>query len=92
MNTQVRDSTGPLVVAALSGIAHVAVGFFYLASGLVAPLWAVLVLWAWWAVLAVVLLRLAVRRSWWTPLVPLVAMASWYLVLFLGESVLGWSA
>ncbi len=92
MTTDVARGSGPLVVAVSAGLAHLAIGLFYLASGLVAPLWAVIVLDVWWIVLAVVLVRMAMRRSWWTPLVPLVALATWYLVLWIGNDVLGWTA
>ncbi len=83
---------GPLVLAVAAGIAHLAVGLFYLASGLVAPLWAVVLLWTWWLVLAVVLVRLASRGSRTPPVVPLVAIGTWWLALTVGEQVLGWQA
>ena len=87
-----RPSPGTWVIAALSGAAHGAVGVLYLASGLVAPLWAIVLLLAWWVVLALVLVRLARRGSWWTPVVPVVALATWYAGLTLGEGLLGWTA
>ncbi|MGY1810740.1 hypothetical protein ACI8AF_25520 [Blastococcus sp. SYSU D00669] len=80
------------VVAGLSAVAHLVVGVFYLSSGLVAPLWAVVVLAVWWLLLAVQLSRLALRGSWWTPAVPVVAFATWYVVLTVGEQALGWTA
>jgi hypothetical protein len=87
-----RPSTGTWVLAALSGVAHLVVGVFYLSSGLVAPLWAVVVLALWWVLLAVHLSRLALRGSWWTPAVPVVAFATWYVVLTAGERLLDWTA
>jgi hypothetical protein len=84
-------TTGTWVLAGLSGAAHLAVGVFYLASGLVAPVWAVVVLGLWWVLLAVQLSRLALRGSWWTPAVPVVAFTTWYLVLTAGERLLGWT-
>ena len=89
---EARPTTATWVVAGLSGALHGAVGVFYLASGLVAPLWAIAVLVLWWALLAVVLVRLALRASWWTPVVPVVAFGTWFAVLTAGERVLGWSA
>jgi hypothetical protein len=47
-------------------------------------------LWILWLVLAALLLRLAVRRSWWTPLVPVGAAGFFVLVLIVGDQVLGW--
>ncbi|MGY1605821.1 MULTISPECIES: hypothetical protein [unclassified Geodermatophilus] len=84
--------TGPLVVAALAGLAHLAVGWFYLAGGLVVPGAVLVPLWLLWLALAVWLVRLAARRSWWTPVVPVVAAAVFVLVLVVGERVLGWQA
>jgi hypothetical protein len=87
-----RPSAGTWVLAGLSAAAHLVVGVLYLASGLFAPLWAVAVLAVWWLLLAVQLSRLALRGSWWTPAVPVVAFATWYVVLTVGERVLGWTA
>jgi hypothetical protein len=87
-----RPSTGTWAVAGLSAAAHLAVGVFYASSGLVAPLWAVVVLAVWWLALAAVLSRLALRGSWWTPVVPIVAFATWFAVLTAGERLLGWTA
>ena len=83
---------GAWVLAALSGAAHLVVGFFYLTSGLVAPLWAIAILLLWWVLLAVQLSRLALRGSWWTPAVPVVAFVTWYGVLLAGGYLLGWTA
>jgi hypothetical protein len=85
-------TAGTWVLAALSGAAHLVVGVFYLSSGLVAPLWAVAVLAVWWVLQAVQLSRFALRGSWWTPAVPVVAFATWWLVLTVGERLLGWTA
>jgi hypothetical protein len=85
-------NAGTWVVAGLSGGAHLVVGVFYLSSGLVAPAWAIAVLLVWWVLLAVQLSRLALRGSWWTPAVPVVAFATWWLALTLGERFLHWTA
>jgi hypothetical protein len=87
-----RPTAGIWVVAGLSGVAHLVVGVFYLSSGLVAPAWAIAVLLVWWVLLAVQLSRLALRGSWWTPAVPVVAFATWWLALTLGERFLDWTA
>ena len=83
---------GPLVVAGLAGAAHLYVGFFYLAGGLVIPLPALIPLWIVWLVLAAWLIRLAIRRSWWTPAVPVIAAAVLVATAVFGENVLGWTA
>jgi len=87
-----RPNAGTWVVAGLSAVAHLVVGVLYLSSGLVAPLWAIAVLLVWWVLLAVQLSRLALRGSWWTPAVPVVAYATWWLALTLGERFLDWTA
>jgi hypothetical protein len=88
-----RPNAGTWVVAGLAGVAHAVVGLvFYAASGLVAPLWAIVLLGIWWLVLAVALVRLARRGSWWTPAVPVIAFGSWWAALTAGEQVLGWTA
>jgi hypothetical protein len=84
-------NTWTWLLAGLAFIAHVAVGVLYAASGLLAPLWAVVLLDVWWIVLAVVLVRLARHGSWWTPAVPVVAYGTWWAALTAGEQVLGWT-
>ena len=85
-------SAGPLVLAALAGAAHLVVRFFYASAGLIVPGPALLVLWAVWALLAWWLIVLARQRSWWTPVVPVAAVALLAGVITFGESVLGWTA
>jgi hypothetical protein len=92
VQTDTAHRTGPLVVAGLAGLAHLVVGYFYLAGGLVIPGYVLIPLWVLWLVLTAVLIRLAVRRSWWTPAVPVVAAAVFVLVLVLGEQAFGWQA
>jgi hypothetical protein len=85
-----RPAAGPLLLAALAGLAHLAVGWFYLAGGLVIPGAVLVPLWLLWLGLAAWLARLALRGSWWTPVVPVLAAAVFVLVLVVGEQVLGW--
>lgn len=71
---------------------HLIVGWFHLASGLVAPPWASLLLIAEWIVLAVLLWRW--RRG--NPLallaIPFISAAIWFLVISAGGAFLGWTA
>jgi len=92
MPTDTAREAGPIVVAVLAGALHLVVGYFYLVSGLVVPGYALLPLWAWWFVLAWVLVRLAVRRSWWSAAIPFIAAATWFAVVFGGGALLGWQA
>jgi hypothetical protein len=72
---------------------HVAVGVFpYSASGLLAPWYGIVLLWACWAALLVAALRLRPRRPLWVPAVPVAAIVLWWPVLSLGENLLGWTA
>lgn len=71
---------------------HVGIGVFYLAAGLVAPLWAVLLLWAAWVALLYALVRLGRRSPPLALLVPLAAVLLILGVITLGERLLGWTA
>jgi hypothetical protein len=84
--------TGPLVLAGVAGLAHLVVGYFYLAGGLVIPGPVLIPLWIVWLLLAVWLVRLAVRRSWWTPAPPVIAAVLFFLVLVIGEQAFDWQA
>ena len=87
-----RRPVGPWIVAGLSAVAHLAVGFYYLFAGLVVPGYALIPLWIFWVALAFYLLQLAIRRSWWTPAVPVVAAAVLVVTALLGDAFLGWTA
>ncbi len=91
-DTHTARPTGPIVLAVLAGIAHLVVGFYYLAGGLVVPGPVLVPLWLFWLASAAVLVRLAVRRSWWTPVVPVLAALVFVAVLVGGEQWLGWQA
>ena len=73
-------------------LGFVAVGWLYLATGLLAPMWAVVVLWVIWILLLVVLVRAWKTNPWVVLGVPLVAYLIWAAVLLAGEFFLGWSA
>ncbi|MFC7488215.1 hypothetical protein ACOCJ7_17360 [Knoellia sp. CPCC 206453] len=80
------------VVATLGVLGLIAALPFYVSSGLVAPLWAIIVLLLIWAVLAVCSVRWFTRRPWVVLLLPLIAAAVWFATLSLGEHLLGWQA
>ncbi|MHA7207800.1 hypothetical protein [Arthrobacter sp. MDT1-65] len=79
-------------VAVVAAAAQLVAGYFYLVSGLAAPLWAVALFLVWWVVLTHVGVKLASRRSYWLVLVPVVAGVTWYGAMVIGGSVLGWRA
>ncbi|MEU2615583.1 hypothetical protein ABZ570_29010 [Micromonospora sp. NPDC007271] len=74
------------VVGWLGLAAHLAVGFWYAASGLVVPGWALAGLLVVWAVL------LVRRRPALVPLAPLSAVLVWLAVVSAGGAWLGWTA
>ena len=92
MPTDTARPTGPLFLAVAAGLLHLFVGSFYVAGGLVIPASALIPLWIVWLLLAVWLVRLAIRRSWWTPAPPVIAAAVFVLVLVVGEQAFGWQA
>jgi hypothetical protein len=70
---------------------HLSVGFPYLLSGLLAPLWAVGILMVIWGALAVLLVRTKSQgpRDLWAPLL---AAAIWLTVMGVREPLFGWTA
>lgn len=80
-------------VLGLVGIAaHLVVGYFYLASGLVVPpVWVAVFIIIWMALLvvAIVLLR---RHPLWVLLIPVIALAVLIGGVTLGGALLGWQA
>lgn len=81
-------------IAGISGLAlYLLVGVFpYAASGLVAPLWGIVFLYAGWLVGLVVAIRLYRRRSPWTVILAPLALGFWWAVITLGDALLGWTA
>ena len=67
-------------------------GVFYVAAGLVAPAWAVLLLWAAWTGLLWVLVRLWRRHAVLALLVPPASLGLFFAALSAGEVWLGWVA
>ncbi len=67
-------------------------GSFYLAAGLVAPAWAVLLLWASWIGLLWVLVQLWNRHATLALLVPPASLGLFLAALSAGETWLGWVA
>lgn len=65
---------------------------FTVASGLVAPLWAMLALYVLWAAAVLLLVRTARRQPLAAPLVPVANAVLLWLAITLGELALGWTA
>ena len=73
-------------------VAFVGVSFLYLVAGLVAPIWAVGVLWVLWLVLLVTLLKVWRSHPLLVLAAPVLAYLIWAGALLAGEFFLGWSA
>lgn len=87
----VRSTSGS-IIRGLGLVLFVGVGFFYAFAGLLAPLWGVAVLWAIWIGLAVLMVRWWRGNPWKVFAIPYVAGAVWGAVLYLGETLLDWTA
>lgn len=84
--------TASYVGAGVAMLALVALAPFYFAAGLMAPLWAVIVLVAVWVALFVLGCFWFRRRPLWTLPLPVVALLIWWGGLTAGEAWLGWTA
>lgn len=82
------------VLAGIGIALHLLAGVFpFAASGLIAPLWGVVVLYLWWLALLAVAVRFVRTRRWRLVLaVPFVAVAGWFALMSFGGAVLGWTA
>jgi len=75
---------------ALACVLHLIAGFFYMLSGLSAPVWVVMILFGIWIALAVRLSRMRTEGL-KTLIIPLVAGVIWYVVLWAGDLLLDWT-
>lgn len=81
------------ILGGLALTALVAMAPFFLASGLVAPIWASLLLIVLWlALIGTGIVLLSRRRPLWVLPLPLLAALIWLGAMTLGERLLGWSA
>src|SRR5690349_12469502 len=87
-----KHSFGELLLGWAGVLGHLATLVWYMASGLVAPGWAVIVLLVIWLALFAVAIYLLRNRPRWTPVIPVVAVAIWFAGISAGEAWLGWTA
>jgi hypothetical protein len=85
--TVVRYVLGALALAAMLVLAP-----FFVSSGLIAPVWAVIVLVALWLALFVLGCLWIRRKPLWVVPLPFVAAAIWLGVMSAGGAWLGWTA
>ncbi|MBO3749674.1 hypothetical protein J5X84_26645 [Streptosporangiaceae bacterium NEAU-GS5] len=73
-------------------VGHLCTLPFFAASGLVAPLWAIIVLLVVWAALLAAAIWAVRARSPWGLLTPIVAIGVWFGTISAGEALLDWTA
>lgn len=81
----------PVIAIVLAGALQLLVGWFTLATGLVAPLWAIIVFGLLWVAGGVVLFNAARRKPVAAPLVPVVNGLLLWAGLAAGGAWLGWT-
>jgi len=87
-----KHSTGALVAGWVGLVGHLATLVWYMASGLMAPGWAVIALLAIWLALFALAIYLLRTRPVWVLLVPVLAAAIWFGAMSAGDAWLGWTA
>jgi hypothetical protein len=82
------------VAVGVGFVVHLGIGLVpFAVSGLVAPLWAVVALFGFWALmLAVAVMLVCRRRPVLVPLVPVASLLGWFGFVTFGSAVLGWTA
>ncbi len=73
-------------------ILFLAVGWLYLFSGLMVPVWAVGLLWVLYIVFLAVLIKIWRSNPWLVLAMPFVTYLVWVGVLLAGDIFLGWTA
>ena len=92
LGPQARPSR-PAQLAAWMGITfHMLLGVLYLLSGLLAPFWAVVVLWTLWTGLLAVTIHQRTRRPILVAVVPIVGLVAWAVAMWAGFVLLDWIA
>jgi hypothetical protein len=80
------------IIGGLGLAVHVVMLYWYAASGLVVPAWALLALLVVWIVLLVVAIRLLRTRPALVPVAPVAAALIWLGVVSAGGAWFGWTA
>ena len=87
-----RQPVWALVLGFVGIAAHLVVGYLYLAAGLVAPLYGIVIFWVLWAALLGLAIWLLRRHPLWILAIPIVALGVLFGGITLGGALLGWSA
>jgi hypothetical protein len=82
-----------VAVGVAAVLAQVALAFYYVGLPiLVVPGSAIYMLWLLWAVEVVAVIWLAIRHTWFAPLVPVASFIAMMLIYEYGNANLGWGA
>lgn len=82
-----------IAILVLAVALHAGVGFVYVVSGLVAPIWGVALLLATWGGLSVILVRALKSESAWPALaVPVMGAIAWFAVVQGLGTLFDWTA
>jgi len=92
VETGPRRGAGPVIASVVAALAMIFIGWIYSVSGLFMPAWAVVGLLLVWVALVWFGVQLARLRSYVVLTVPAFAGGLWFLVAWLGETLLGWTA
>jgi len=87
-----KHSFGALIAGWAGMAVQLATVVWYMASGLLAPGWAVIGLLVIWLGLFGVAIYLLVKRPAWVLVVPVVTALVWFGVMAAGDAWLGWTA
>ena len=72
---------------------HLVIGVFpYSASGLLAPLYGIAIVYVGWFVALFFILKLWNRKPYLVLLIPVIDIVWWIVVMFVGEGIFGWTA
>jgi hypothetical protein len=90
----VRDHrTTRAAIGSIAVLAQVALAFVYVGLPMfIAPEPWVLILWLAWATAMVAVIWLAIRHTWFAPLVPIASLIAWTLLYAYAGGNLGWGA
>ncbi|MDQ4148648.1 MAG: hypothetical protein M3164_01445 [Actinomycetota bacterium] len=83
-------SVAPAIALIVALLLHLVAGYFFLSSGLLAPLWAVALLLVVWVILLIVGIRNRDRPA-TVLLIPLLDVAVWFIVVQGGVLIFGWT-
>ncbi|HET7847226.1 MAG TPA: hypothetical protein VFL72_07005 [Acidimicrobiia bacterium] len=93
METSTATWPAGRIVSLIGLILYTATGVFpYAASGLVAPLWGIAVLYFGWGIGFFSTILLYRRRSAWALAMPVAALAFWWIAVSIGEAAFDWTA